>query len=73
MSVDAERGFARIAYQGKAELCNERGEILGGFLSARMDEAMAIAATAHKDFGYVVPTLGMKTTYLQGVKPGPDS
>ncbi len=70
LEVDAARGFARAAYQGRAEFCTENGVILGGFLSAMMDEAMAIAAAAYKDFGHVVPTLGMKTAYLLGVRPG---
>ncbi len=72
LAVDAARGFARIAYEGRAEFCNERGEILGGFLSAMMDEAMAmaIAAAAYRDSGHVVPALGMKTSYLRAVGPG---
>jgi uncharacterized protein (TIGR00369 family) len=71
VEIDPARGFARIAYQGRAEFCNQHGMILGGFLAAMMDEAMAIAATASRGFGYVVPTLSMQTSYLQPVQPGP--
>ena len=70
LEIDAARGFAPMAYQGKPEFCNHLGVIQGGFLSAMMDEAMAIAATAARGFDYVVPTLGMKTSYLAAVAPG---
>ncbi|MDP6691947.1 MAG: PaaI family thioesterase [Alphaproteobacteria bacterium] len=70
LQIDAARGFARMAYQGKAEFCNQLGVIHGGFLAAMMDEAMAIAATAARGFDYVVPTLGMKTSYLAPAGPG---
>jgi uncharacterized protein (TIGR00369 family) len=70
LEIDVERGFARIAYDGKLEFCNNQGVLHGGFLSAMMDEAMAIAAAAQLNFDYVVPTLAMKTTYLAPTKPG---
>ncbi|MBC8239638.1 MAG: PaaI family thioesterase [Alphaproteobacteria bacterium] len=70
LEIDAARGFARIAYVGKADFCTDLGVLHGGFLSAMMDEAMAIAATAAKNFDYVVPTLEMKTSYLAPVPPG---
>ena len=70
LEIDAVLGRARIAYLGKPEFCNEHGFIHGGFLSAMLDEVMAIAATAPRNFDYVVPTLGMKTSFLQPVEPG---
>ncbi len=70
LEVDAARAFARIAYQGREAFCDDRGVILGGILAAMMDEAMAIATTASKGFAYVVPTLGMKASYLKAVRPG---
>jgi uncharacterized protein (TIGR00369 family) len=70
LEIDAARGFARIAFLGKVEFCNGQGVVQGGFLSAMIDEAMAIAATAAKNFDYVVPTLEMKTSYLAPVRPG---
>ena len=71
LEIDAARGFARMSYLGKPEFCDQHGMVQGGFLSAMMDEAMAIAATASKNFGHVVPTLGMKTSYFMGARPGP--
>ncbi len=70
LEIDAARGFARMVYLGKPDFCTERGVLHGGFLSAMMDEAMAIAATAAKNFDYIVPTLEMKTAYLAPVMPG---
>ncbi len=70
LEIDAVMGRARIAYLGKPEFCNEHGHIHGGFLSAMLDEVMAIAATAPRNFDYVVPTLGMKTSFFQAVEPG---
>ena len=70
VEIDTERGFARIAYAAKPEFCNYLGLVHGGFLPAMMDEAMAIAAAAQRNFEYVVPTLAMKTTYLAPAKPG---
>lgn len=70
LQIDAVLGRARIAYLGKPEFCNEHGFIQGGFLSAMLDEVMAIAATAPWNFDYVVPTLGMKTSFLRPVEPG---
>ncbi|MBL6951919.1 MAG: PaaI family thioesterase [Alphaproteobacteria bacterium] len=70
LEIDAARSFARMAFLGKAEFCTAQGVLHGGFLSAMMDEAMAIAATAAKNFDYVVPTLEMKTSYLAPVPPG---
>ena len=70
LEIDAALGWARIAYLGKPEFCNERGFIHGGFLSAMLDEVMAIAATAPRNFDYVVPTLGMKASFLRAVEPG---
>lgn len=69
--IDGARGFARIAYLGKEDFCTEHGFIQVGFLSAMLDDAMAIAATAHGNFAYVVPTLGMKVSCLREVRPGP--
>lgn len=70
VEIDAARGFARFAYPGKTEFCNEHGFVHGGFLSAMMDETMAIAGTAARNFDFILPTLGMKTSYLAPVKPG---
>ena len=70
LEIDAARGFARMAFLGSEEFCNALGVLHGGFLAAMTDEAMAIAATAAKNFDYVVPTLEMKTAYLAPARPG---
>lgn len=70
LQIDAGRGFARMAFVARADFCNEPGVVHGGFLSAMLDEAMAIAATAPQNFDYIVPTLEMKASYLAPVAPG---
>ncbi len=57
LRIDAVRGFARIAFLGSVEFATETGFVHNGFLAAMLDEAMAIAAAAAKDFKFVVPTL----------------
>ncbi|MDP6343120.1 MAG: PaaI family thioesterase [Alphaproteobacteria bacterium] len=70
LAIDTERGFARLTHQVGEEFCTEYGVLQGGFLTAMLDEAMAIAAVAPRGFRYAVPTLEMKTNYLHPVKPG---
>lgn len=70
LEIDPERGFARIGYTARPEFCNPLGVIQGGFLSAMVDEAMAIACVASADFEIFVPTLELKVSFLRSGYPG---
>ncbi|PJK31051.1 PaaI family thioesterase [Minwuia thermotolerans] len=71
IDVDPDRGYARIGYTAKPDFCNPLGVIQGGFLTAMVDEAMAIACVAMADFAVFVPTLELKVSFLNAGYPGP--
>jgi uncharacterized protein (TIGR00369 family) len=70
LDIDTDAGTARMAFTAPPEFCNYMGVVHGGFLAAMLDEAMAIAAVATRDFQQAVPTLAMKVSYLIAVRPG---
>lgn len=69
-SLDGNAGTATLRFTAAPEFCNPAGVIQGGMLAAMLDEAMAVAAVASRDFKYYVPTLEMKVSYLRPVLPG---
>lgn len=71
LQIDPERGYVRIGYLAKPEFCNPLGVIQGGFLTAMVDEAMAVACVAMADFSIFVPTLELKVSFLNAGYPGP--
>lgn len=70
LAIDAARGFARLAFQARPEFCNPMGILQGGFITGMLDEAMAIAAVATRDFTDFVPTLELKISFFRPVPPG---
>lgn len=70
LAIDGERGFARLQFDGKPDFCNPMGMLQGGFQTAMLDEAMAIAAIATVDFGRFVPTLELKVSFVRPAMPG---
>lgn len=71
IDIDPGRGHVRIGYTAKPDFCNPLGVIQGGFLTAMVDEAMAIACVAMADFEVFVPTLELKVSFLNAGYPGP--
>ncbi len=71
LSVGPAAGTARIAYDAKPEFCNPLGVIQGGFLTAMVDEAMAVACVAMSNFSIFIPTLELKMSFLRAGYPGP--
>ena len=51
-------------------ICNPLGRIQGGFVSAMLDEALAIAGNIASGGTQAMLTLEMKTTYLSAALPG---
>jgi len=70
LEVDAERGFARVAFHGRPEFCNAMGALQGGFVAAMLDQAMIEAALAHLGWSAFLPTLEVKVSFLRPVPTG---
>jgi uncharacterized protein (TIGR00369 family) len=69
--IDQAQGVIRAKMVGKPEWCNPRGALQGGFVTAMLDEAMAVAGIVAGGLAYAVPTLELKTTFLRPCPPGP--
>jgi uncharacterized protein (TIGR00369 family) len=69
--VDQSHGSVRLKMVGLAAWCNPRGALQGGFVTAMLDEAMAIAGIVAGDMAFAVPTLELKTTFLRPCPAGP--
>lgn len=68
---DAERGWARIAFEAKPEFCNPAGYIQGGFLTAMLDDCMGPAAWFKSGGKQYTTSIDMHVTFLAPAKPGP--
>ncbi|WP_417519633.1 PaaI family thioesterase [Minwuia sp.] len=71
MDVDPDRGYAKVGYQATEQFCNPLGVIQGGFLTAMVDETMAVACVAMANFSIFIPTLELKVSFLRAGYPGP--
>lgn len=69
LEADAE-GRVLIAFTAKPEFCNPLGVVQGGFLTAMLDDAMAVAGLVKSGMTLLMPTLELKTSYLNPAKPG---
>lgn len=69
--VDQAQGIVRLKMIGLPQWCNPRGALQGGFVTAMLDEAMAIAGIVAGQLAYGVPTLELKTTFLRPCLAGP--
>ncbi len=69
--VDQARGSVRLKMVGLPQWCNPRGALQGGFVTAMLDEAMAIAGIVAGEMAFAVPTLELKTTFLRPCPAGP--
>ena len=69
--VDQAKGLVRLTMIGLEQWCNPRGALQGGFVTAMLDEAMAIAGIVAGEMAFAVPTLELKTTFLRPCPAGP--
>lgn len=69
--VDQANGIVRLKMVGLPAWCNPRGMLQGGFVTAMLDEAMAIAGIVAGEMAYAVPTLELKATFLRPCPAGP--
>jgi len=70
LDIDPEKGTARVGYTATEQFCNPLGVIQGGFLTAMVDEAMAVACVAMANFSIFIPTLELKVSFLRAGYPG---
>ncbi|MCG8690640.1 MAG: PaaI family thioesterase [Minwuiales bacterium] len=70
VELDSEARRVVVDFDGKPEFCNPMGSVQGGFVTAMLDEAMAIAGVTANRFTHFVPTLEIKTSFLEPAKPG---
>jgi len=64
LEIDAETGFAKIAYDLGEPHFNRFGALHGGAIACVMDDVIAIAAGLVLQWGEIAPTLEMKVSYL---------
>jgi uncharacterized protein (TIGR00369 family) len=69
--IDQAAGLVRMNMVGQPAWCNPRGALQGGFVTAMLDEAMAVAGIVAGQLAYGVPTLELKTTFLRPCAAGP--
>lgn len=69
LALDETAGAARIAFNAGPSLCNKWGALQGGMVAAMLDDLMSIAAGLNLEWGQIVPTLEMKTSFLQPAPP----
>jgi uncharacterized protein (TIGR00369 family) len=67
---DAERGWARIEFQGRPEFLNPAGFIQGGLLAAMLDDCMGPAAWFKSKGEWFTSTIDMNVSFLAAAKPG---
>ena len=70
LALSQSPAWARLAFNAPGDWCNPMGAIQGGFVTAMLDEAMAVAGIVAGGLGYVVPTLELKTSFLRPCPPG---
>lgn len=70
LEADPARGFCRNAYDVPPDFANIMGIVQGGFVSAMLDDTMAVGALFKLGGRFFLPTLEMKTTYLAPVSIG---
>jgi uncharacterized protein (TIGR00369 family) len=71
MQINQAEGMVRMSMVGLPEWCNPRGALQGGFVTAMLDEAMAVAGIVAGELAFAVPTLELKTTFLRPCPAGP--
>ena len=67
--ADLDQGFVQLAFAAQPAFGNHFGNIQGGFAMAMLDAAMTIAAYAK--MRQWLPTLEMKSSFLEPVPIGP--
>lgn len=71
ISVDQAAMTVNVAFVGREDFTNPMGQVQGGFVTAMLDDAMAVAGVVASNFTCVMPTLELKVSFLRPALPGP--
>ncbi|HXQ11142.1 MAG TPA: PaaI family thioesterase [Caulobacteraceae bacterium] len=67
---DAERGWAKLSFEGRPEFANPAGLIQGGLLAAMLDDAMGPAVLLMTEGRLYSSTIDMHVSFLAPARPG---
>jgi uncharacterized protein (TIGR00369 family) len=67
---DPERGWVRIAFEGRREFLNPAGYIQGGIQTAMLDDCMGPAAFIRTGGRLCTTTIDMNVSFLAPARPG---
>lgn len=70
ITFDHATQTSRSAFHSRPELLNPMGQVQGGVLAAMLDEAMIDVLIIATDYGFYIPTLELKVSYLRPARPG---
>jgi uncharacterized protein (TIGR00369 family) len=70
LAIDQAAKTTRMAFTAPEAWCNPRGGVQGGFVTAMLDEAMAVTGLAAGGLKFLVPTLELKVSFLRPCPPG---
>jgi len=69
-NIDIEKRTAQMEFIGKTEFTNPSGNIQGGFVTAMLDDVMAVALAALLKKGEYAPTVNMNIQFLRPAQVG---
>ena len=70
LSIDSINGIATISYIAEKKMCHSGGIVQGGFVTAWIDAAMALACMAKCGKEVLVLTLEIKISFIEAAKTG---
>jgi len=71
LEIDQKKDRVVLQFEARPEFCNPIGTVQGGFLTAMLDDAMAVAGVIRSGFTMHLPTLELKVSFLRPALPGP--
>ncbi len=69
LSVDREKQSIRVAFEGTPQMCNPRGGVQGGILTAMMDDAMGSMIVILTDGAKGPASVDIHTQYFRPAEP----
>jgi len=70
LAINQEQMTVRAAFTGSPSWVNPMGALQGGFVTAMLDEVMAVAGIVASNVTATVPTLELKVSFLRPCPPG---
>lgn len=69
LSVDREKKSIRVAFEGTPQMCNPRGGVQGGILTAMMDDAMGSMIVILTDGAKAPASVDIHTQFFRPAEP----